>query len=55
MPAWMQGNNWNGSYYKAYRDYVETTAPSLNGEEEDCADLSLRLLVDFAEEHALCA
>lgn len=54
MPAWTHANTWNGTFYHAYRNFVAATAPTLKGEEEDCADLSLRMLVDFAEGNCLC-
>jgi hypothetical protein len=58
MPAWKHTNVWTPGMYQKYRKYVETTVPNapkgvFEGAHEDCADLSIRLLIDFAEQSGL--
>ena len=58
MSAWKHTNKWNPDMYQKYRKYVETTVPNapygvFEGAHEDCADLSIRLLIDFAEQSGL--
>jgi hypothetical protein len=37
----------------AYRKFAQTSAPSLKGRKEDCADLSIMVLINFAQSNAL--
>jgi hypothetical protein len=55
MAAWKHSNStgWNSKAYQAYRDYVMTNAASYKGAHEDCADLSVRLLIRFAAKEGL--
>ena len=58
MPAWEHRNRWySGNYYEAYREYVAVNAPRLPyhpaHKKEDCADLSMLLLIEFAARHFL--
>ncbi|GEM_PF-2243152 len=53
MAAWNHTNNWTNEYYKAYRKYVTANASSMKGREEDCADLSMLLIVNFAAQEGL--
>jgi hypothetical protein len=39
--------------YAEYRKYVERTAPSMKSRIEDCADLCMTLLIDFASANGL--
>lgn len=50
MPAWHHtGIRWTDWMYDAgYRNYVRITAPTFKGRDEDCADLSIKLLIDYA-------
>lgn len=54
MPAWKHTSLWTPAVYQKYRKYVEKTVPNASkgvfeGAHEDCADLSIRLLIDFAQ------
>jgi hypothetical protein len=53
MPAWPHTRSWNDCFYRKYRAYVHCQATRLKGRTEDCADLSVSLLVNFASEHGL--
>jgi hypothetical protein len=59
MPAWQHTKLWSDSgMYQNYRQYVKKTVPNaptgvFEGAHEDCADLSIRLLIDFAEQSGL--
>jgi hypothetical protein len=44
---------WNEQEYTSYRKFVQAQAPKLKGETDDCADLSLRLIVEFAASKGL--
>jgi hypothetical protein len=48
MPAWNHTNSWNGTFYDDYRKYVRFGASAMKGRLEDCADLSMLLIVEFA-------
>jgi hypothetical protein len=60
MPAWQHNKSWTNDYYNKYRAYVAKVAPTLagphknsRGEDLDCADLSIRLIIDFAAANGL--
>lgn len=53
MSAWNQINRWSDAYYQGYRNYVKSNASKLKGSQEDCADLSMLLIINFAEQEAL--
>jgi hypothetical protein len=56
MAAWKHSevNDWDAwGTYGAYRKHVAAKAASFRGREEDCADFSMSLLVDFAAENGL--
>jgi hypothetical protein len=53
MAAWNHTNSWSDDYYEAYRKYVKANAAAMQGREEDCADLSMLLIVNFAAEQGL--
>ena len=53
MPAWNHTDSWNDGYYDAYRKYVKFNAPAMKGRLEDCADLSMLLIVEFAALYGL--
>ena len=56
MPAWKHSevNDWTAwETYQNYRKYVASKASSFRGREEDCADLSMSLLIDFAADQGL--
>jgi hypothetical protein len=53
MPAWNHTNIWTDDYYEAYRRFVKSKAHLLKGGTEDCADLSMSLIIDFAEQNGL--
>ena len=53
MPAWKHFAVWNDALYEEYRAYVKTAAPQLRWRSEDCADLSISLLIDFAAKRGL--
>jgi hypothetical protein len=56
MAAWKHSevNDWHAwGTYDAYRKHVAAKAASFRGREEDCADLSMSLLVDFAADNGL--
>lgn len=48
MAAWRHTQYWTDDRYNAYRSFVAEKAPGLKGDEKDCADLSLKLIVEFA-------
>jgi hypothetical protein len=53
MAAWEHSRYWNQGAMAQYREYVEAEAPRRKGRTEDCANLSLTLLIDFAAENQL--
>jgi hypothetical protein len=53
MAACSHYAHWSPPVYKKYRQTVERTAPSYKGPTEDCADLSIKLIVDFAASNGL--
>jgi hypothetical protein len=58
MPAWKHYNQWDPAMYEKYRKFTETTVPNApygtyEGASDDCADLSIRLLIDFAAQQGL--
>jgi hypothetical protein len=54
MAAWKHYKFWTDHLYDAlYRKYVMDNAAKYEGYTEDCADLSLFLLIDFAAENGL--
>lgn len=54
MPAWAVKNAWTSSMIQSYRNYVKTNGPSRSGvSRSTCEDLSIRMVVDFAEKHKL--
>lgn len=48
MAAWKHFFTWNYESWQEYRTYVQKNADINQGREEDCADLSMMLLIDFA-------
>jgi hypothetical protein len=48
MAAWKDSNTWNNASFNGYKEFVATQAPSYKGSTEDCADLSIKLLIDYA-------
>jgi len=48
MGAWIHNAVWSDALYLDYRNYVKANAPKLRWQTEDCADLSISLLIDFA-------
>jgi hypothetical protein len=53
MTAWRHYNKWTDGFYKKYRADVSTKAPKLEKRKEDCADLSIKLLIEFAARNGL--
>jgi hypothetical protein len=58
MPAWKHKAQWSSAMYQTYRRYTQTTVTNaryglFEGAHEDCADLSIRLLIDFAADSGL--
>ncbi len=53
MAAWNHTSSWTNAYYDAYRKYVNVSASGVKGREEDCADLSMLLIVEFAAREGL--
>lgn len=53
MAAWNHTSSWTDTYYDAYRKYVNASASAMKGREEDCADLSILLIVEFAAREGL--
>ena len=53
MPGWKHFTRWNEIAWHSYRKYVAVNAPGLIGSKEDCADLSMFLLIDFARQNGL--
>lgn len=53
MGAWPQTKSWNLASYLAYRAYVGANAPQKKGLTQDCTDLSLLLLIEFASQQGL--
>jgi len=53
LAAWKHTKWWNNSWKKKYRAYVATNAKSYLGRTEDCADLTMLVLIDFAEKNGL--
>ena len=57
MAAWTHSKHsaWSDSVYQGYRSAVTANAWDFRGHEGlDCADLSMKLLVDFAAKSGLC-
>ncbi len=54
MSAWPINASWMGDIrYRDYRASVQRKAPEYEGRTEDCADLCMWLLIDFASWHHL--
>src|SRR5262245_40225515 len=55
MAAWDHWNarGWTLDYYGAYRKVVGKTPPRLRRSTEDCADLSMKILIYFAAQAGL--
>jgi hypothetical protein len=53
MAAWRHYSTWTEKTYESYRSYVARMAPTKRGEKDDCADLSLDLMIDFASSNGL--
>lgn len=53
MAAWNHTKSWTNAYYDAYRKYVKVSAITVKGRQEDCADLSMLLIVEFAAQEGL--
>jgi len=56
MSAWEHSTawGWNSKTYYMYRKHVAAKARSLEKRHEDCADLSIGLLAEFAADKKLC-
>ena len=53
MAAWPHTRSWSPGLIREYRKYVQIQAPLLKGRLEDCADLSMLLIVNFAAQRGL--
>jgi hypothetical protein len=53
MSAWTHNRDWGKSTYNQYCEYVKKMCPVHKGTKEDCADLSVKLLIDFAAANGL--
>ncbi|PQO39250.1 hypothetical protein C5Y96_05170 [Blastopirellula marina] len=54
MPAWTVKNAWTANTIQTYRNYAGTNGPHRAGNlRSTCEDLSIRMVVDFAEQHGL--
>ena len=54
MPAWDIKYPWTENTVNSYRNYVQTNGPSRSGVlRSTCEDLSIRMVVDFAEKNNL--
>lgn len=54
MPAWTVKNAWTASTIQSYRNYAKTNGPRRAGNlRSTCEDLSIRMVVDFAELNGL--
>ena len=53
MPAWKHFNRWSEFAWLQYRKHVGVRAPRLRWRTEDCADLSMLLLIEFASKQGL--
>lgn len=53
MAAWKHWAYWDEGAYESYRKYVAARAPSYRNRLENCADISIMLLIDFAAENGL--
>ncbi|QDU74150.1 hypothetical protein Pan97_11550 [Bremerella volcania] len=54
MPAWTVKNAWTSSTIQSYRNYAKTNGPRRAGNlRSTCEDLSIRMVVDFAEQNGL--
>ena len=53
MPAWKTTQKWTPKLYQEYRKYAAIEAPKARGRTEDCADLSMKFLIYFAEKQGL--
>ena len=53
MATWSHRAYWTPQVYGNYRRYVQANAPRLKGRTQDCADLSIYLIVEFAAPNGL--
>jgi hypothetical protein len=53
LAAWKHTNWWNDRWKKKYRQFVASKAKQYMGRPEDCADLTMLVLIDFAEKNGL--
>jgi len=54
MAAWKHSQTgWDDKAYSGYRKHAMSVAPSFRGRQEDCADLSMLLLINFAVSNGL--
>lgn len=53
MAAWTHSKYWNAQKYQEYRKYVSDHAENYEGTTDDCADISMSLLLDFAATNGL--
>ncbi|MBA2116536.1 CHAP domain-containing protein [Bremerella alba] len=54
MPAWTVNNAWTATAIQSYRNYAKTNGPKRAGKlRSTCEDLSIRMVVDFAEQNGL--
>jgi hypothetical protein len=52
--AWIHRNKWNDYFYEKYRAATALAAPGGRGTKDvDCADLSIKSLIDFAADNGL--
>ena len=53
MPAWTQTASWTPGAYQEYRNYVRLMAPFYRWRREDCADLAMIIMINFAASRGL--
>lgn len=53
MPAWNATSTWDLKSKGGYRQYVSSHAEAYRWQTQDCADLSMSLLIDYAEDNKL--
>src|SRR5437764_15274911 len=54
MAAWVHQYGWNADVYYRYRKYVMSEIGRYEKSDRDCADVSMSLLIDFANDRNLC-
>ena len=54
MAAWKHTRYWSGGpFYELYRRFARAEGPGYEGQPEDCANISILLLVEFAAQQGL--